>query len=212
MNRHPHLCIASAACLLLVGVVVSGCSVITIPDESSRTTGLVPIRQTDAQGRRLPFDTVLPHRWSSANDGTDYEPCTALTADELSALGIDPGTVRDAAGTDGQTLRGCDWRYQSSGRQLWGLAQIVGNSPSLAADKSKKSVPTDVWLDDRLIDGRRVGVHHFSSNGDCDTYVQSGRAAINTIVTYNGLPLPPIEDICAKAIEFTEATIGKMPR
>ncbi|MFT4127988.1 MAG: DUF3558 domain-containing protein, partial [Gordonia sp. (in: high G+C Gram-positive bacteria)] len=45
------------------------------------------MRQTDDQGRRLPFDTEFPQRWSDGNDGTSYEPCTALSPDRLTELG-----------------------------------------------------------------------------------------------------------------------------
>ncbi len=69
-----------------------------------------------------------------------------------------------------------------------------------------------MWLPDILIDGRVVGVHRFTNGANCDTYVQSGMAAVNTMVIHHGSPHPAPEEICAKAIEFTRATIGKMPR
>lgn len=202
-----------AACLLAcAGLPGCGFGSLTLSGAESTATPPSTIRQTDARGLRLPFDTEHPHRWSEANDGTEYEPCTAVGKEQLTALGIDPSSVHDAAGTDGQTLRGCNWQYRAERRNLWMVSQIVGNSPSLAADKAAKGRSTDRWLPDRTVDGRQVGVHQFAGGGACDTYVQSGRAAVNTIVMYNGLPLPPVEEICAKALEFTEATIGKMPR
>ncbi|MEZ5210681.1 DUF3558 family protein [Gordonia sp. (in: high G+C Gram-positive bacteria)] len=171
------------------------------------------IRQTDARGRHLPFDTKHPHRWNGGNNGTTYEPCTDVGSKELVALGVDASTVRDAAGTDGQTLRGCVWIVRSSdGGSDWSISQIVGNSPTLAMDKRRKSTPIDVWLPDVNLDGRVVGVHRTRSGLNCDTYVQSGGAAVNTIALHLGSPHPAPEEICAKAIEFTRATIGKMPR
>lgn len=167
-------------------------------------------RQVDDSGKRLPFDTLHHHRWNAANSGTKYEPCTALSVGELDKLGVEPTSVRDAAGTDGQTLRGCIWDY--SGNSVvgpWRVSQFVGNSPSLAADKISKAGASNIWLADRRFDGRTVGVRSASDGYSCATYVQSGRAAVDTIVSVVG-KVPPSE-ICDRALEFTRATISKMP-
>ncbi|WP_366929058.1 DUF3558 family protein [Gordonia sp. (in: high G+C Gram-positive bacteria)] len=167
-------------------------------------------RQLDDDGQRLPFDTRHPHRWNSANSGTRYEPCTAMRADELEKLGVDPASVRDAAGTDGQTLRGCIWNYSTGeGSKQSRVSQIVGNSPSLAADKALNSGPSDIWLADRAIEDRVVGLVRASDGYSCATYVQSGRAAVDTIVSVVGKVSP--SEICDRALEFTRATISKMP-
>ena len=44
------------------------------------------------------------------------------------------------------------------------------------------------------------------------TYVQAGHAGISTLVIHHGVPHPPIDEVCERAIEFTKATIDKMPR
>lgn len=44
------------------------------------------------------------------------------------------------------------------------------------------------------------------------TYVQSGQAGINTIVMHHSMTHPPVDGVCERAIEFTKATIDKMPR
>ncbi|WP_424324891.1 DUF3558 family protein [Gordonia sp. (in: high G+C Gram-positive bacteria)] len=170
------------------------------------------IRQQDDSGRNLPFNTVHPHRWSHANNGTDYEPCTALGNSELEGLGINTRTAEDAAGTDGQTLRGCIWQYATSEDfPQWRVTQIVGNSPSLAVEKSLKSASVNTWLPDRVIGGRQVGVHFLNGLQSCDTYVQSGGAAVSTIAAYSGRGTVPQTEICDRALVFTAATISKMP-
>lgn len=166
------------------------------------------IRQVDDMGRRLPFTTAHRNRWSSANDGTSYEACTAIGNSELRSLGFDAASVRDAAGTDGQTIRGCAW---ISNDRAWQISQVVGNSDSLAEDRARNSTAADTWLADVPIDGRLVGVHHDTTGWSCDTYVQVEKAGAYTLVTHSMRPHPSIEEICAKALEFTEATIGKMP-
>ncbi|GAA3965413.1 hypothetical protein GCM10022231_27680 [Gordonia caeni] len=128
-------------------------------------------------------------------------------------LGVIPDSVRDVAGTDGQTLRGCRWQYRivpQSGS--WSVSQVVGNSPGLAVDKQSKRSGVDIWMRDLDIQGRTVGVHRLADGADCDTYVQSGEAAVNTIVIHHGVPHPPVEEVCERAIAFTKATIDKMPR
>lgn len=169
------------------------------------------IRQTDDLGNRLPFETVHSRRWNRGNDGTSYEPCTALTVGDLRALGIDPSTVRDSAKTNGQTLRGCDWDYMDSVlRGTWFVAQIVGNAPGLAEEKRMTASDTSVWRDDVLVDGRVVGVLTRPRAGNCTTYVQSGRAAVNTIVFHHNR-MADMDEMCNRALEFTRATIGQMP-
>ncbi|WP_169515278.1 DUF3558 family protein [Gordonia shandongensis] len=165
-------------------------------------------RQTDAAGRKLPFETKFHRRWSRANSGTEYEPCTALDSGTLQSLGVDPVSAEDAAGTDGQTLRGCRWQFQANDAAIrWTLMQFVGNSPSLNEDKRLKSTSHDIWLPDVRMAGRTVGVHRTTNNRDCDTYVQSGDAAVNTMVRNHGRPAATPEEICERALAFTRATI-----
>lgn len=170
------------------------------------------IRQTDARGRRLPFETEHSDRWNRRNDGTTYEPCTALSSDGLRDLGVEPSSVRDAAGTNGQTLRGCQWEYQDSKPDdSWFVSQIVGNAESLATEKRTKSSDSYVWRDDVLVSGRVVGVLARPTWDNCSTYVQSDRAAVNTIVFDYGTSPLDMDEACDRALEFTRATIDQMP-
>lgn len=166
---------------------------------------------SDSRYRTLPFDTTFTKRWNAANDGTDYEPCTALSREVLMSVGVDPDSVLDAAGTDGQTARGCKWQYADPGRRdRWVVIQIVGNSPGLAVEKRSVSSSADRWLPDIGIAGRVVGVHYREFGSMCETYVQSGSAAVSTIVTTHD-ELAESNEICDRAIAFTRATIDKIP-
>ncbi|WP_132994027.1 DUF3558 family protein [Gordonia zhaorongruii] len=204
-------CVGVAAIATLVSV--SSCAIegqpISVAD--SGHAGSV-IRQADDNGVRLPFETRHANRWNAANDGTTYEPCTAVSGSNLAEAGLVPSTVADAAGTNGQTLRGCTWDYQrSSLGDSWTLTQIVGNSRGLDSEKRLKSTSSDVWLPDREMDSRLVGVHRTNGVWSCDTYVQSGRAAVSTIVNHFGTAKPDPDEICERALAFTRATIDKMP-
>lgn len=205
----PIVCLA----VLLGGVLVAGCEAKGAPESERSVTRVEGPRQTDDLGHRLPFVTHSRNRWNSANDGTAYEPCTAISDVGLSRLGVDPSTVRDAAGTDGQTLRGCAWRYSRIAGDPWGwsASQFVGNAESLASNKERYSSTADVWLPDEVLGGRQVGVHLTRNMSDCDTYVQSGRAGVYTQVVYIGKAPPPPSEICDRALAFTAATISKMP-
>lgn len=193
---------------------VAGCgeeSISTLSHDNSSTS--LSIRQTDDHGTRLPFDTRHPNRWSRANNGSTYEPCTALGANDLRLQGLDPATVEDAAGTDGQTLRGCVWASfrELDGLPDWSISQFVGNSGGLQEYKRRYSSLRDIWAPDKSVAGRTIGVHRSEVPNSCDTYVQSGRAGVHTVVSHHGLNRPDPAEICAKAIEFTRATIAKMP-
>ncbi len=165
------------------------------------------IRQVDANGKRLPFNTVFPDRWSNLNDGSSYEPCTALSGEELEALGLNQRSATDGANANMQTSRGCDWRYRDSNTAI--LSQGVGNDLPLEDYKNKYSTAIE-WQYDTSIQGRSVAVGYPRHQDACTTAVQSGSAIVTTTAILFINP-PPRDQVCAKAIAFTKATIDKMP-
>lgn len=168
-----------------------------------------PQREPSASDHRLASNHpgAFPHRLNPGNNGTPYEPCIEANRRAVDALGWDWSTRHDAATVDKQSARGCDWLDKSQG-SIWGLSQIVGNSPSL--DAYRRFNHLFGWLPDEVIAGRRVGVFTMGP-GTCVARVQSGRAGVNTIVDYSRPNPPPISEICARAIDFTRATIARMP-
>lgn len=176
-------------------------------ESTNRPNSSDEIRQTDAAGHTLPFVTNFRNRWSDLNDGSTYEPCTALTDIELSKLGVDPLSVRDSAVANHQTARGCRWNLLSSRTSL--AYQDVGNGPPLVQYKYKTSSLID-WYQNVEIGGRTVAVGVRKRQPSCTTHVQSGRAIVTTSIS---IPVnsPGLDQICAKAIAFTKATIDKMP-
>ena len=207
----------SAATVLLVSVfAVGGCSQVGVvpgeptsaaatPSESSDASA--GVRQTDDAGRRLPFTTVFPRRWSNGNDGTTYEPCTAADISTLQAAGLDPLSVKDAAIADHQTARGCSWSY--TGSNLHSITQIVGNNGPLREYKIENST-SFVWRSDTSINMRFVAVGSYPQLGECTAMVDSGSAIVFTRMSAYSDP-PPINEICDKAIAFTRATIDQIP-
>lgn len=174
---------------------------------SPMTTAPQGPRQTDAVGQKLPFETLFEHRWNRGNNGSNYEPCTSLTSQQVRDLGFDPSSVHDAAIVDGQTARGCSWEALPPMGSMLRIGQAVGNSASLLAFKRKNSAHSK-WFPDVLLSGRVVGVEQ-DAVGGCTTYVQSGRAGVTTGVTSTASIT--IDEQCDKAIAFTRATIDKMP-
>lgn len=201
--------------IALTAATVSGCTVIgsptSLPPTPSASTSpqdqTSSIRQTDALGRSLPFKTKFPKRWNSGNDGTTYEPCTAASRDILLRSGLVPESATDAALANFQTARGCNWHYRAP--ELARITQIVGNSRSLEEYKDRQSIIMS-FQDDIQIAGRTVAVGGFPENNTCSTFVQSGNANVSTLVSFQ-VNAPLRADICAKAIEFTRATIDQMP-
>ncbi|MGV9827882.1 DUF3558 family protein [Gordonia sp. NPDC003429] len=161
------------------------------------------IRQTDDSGRHLPFDTAFPDRWNTGNDGTTYEPCTAATDSILNSADLDPSTARDAAAANNQTIRGCEWRYIGNNSGL--LSQYVANAQALSEYKPRQSGIIE-WFPDESVAGRQVAVGTLGGSDECTAIVVSGRAHVATSVTIPFSP-PPLADICAKAVDFTRATI-----
>ncbi|GED97326.1 DUF3558 family protein [Gordonia crocea] len=150
---------------------------------------------------------TFPHRLNPGNDGTPYEPCDEVNREAVVQHGWDWSSLQDAASVDGQTARGCAWKDSEVG-SVWGMSQIVGNSPSLDAYRHANQAFT--WFADRSIQGRQVIVFA-TSTGTCATRVQSRRAGVSTIVDYARRPSPPLSEICDRAIAFTKATISRMP-
>ncbi|WOC11148.1 DUF3558 family protein [Gordonia sp. MP11Mi] len=202
------------------GYTILSCLVASLSLASCTTTGSPTtaysepsIRQFDDYGVQLPFKTVHSHRWNSTNDGTLYEPCTALTSAEVGSLRWVSVSAKDAAGTDGQTLRGCTWTGESGDSTAhWTLSQFVGDSLGLgSAKKRRPNSPAVVWLPDAELNQRTVGRLAYRTVNRCETYVQSGQAGVHTAVSVISNPQPPISEVCDRALAFTRATIDKMP-
>ena len=124
----------------------------------------------------------------------------------MSAAGLDPATVKDAAVVSGQTLRGCTWKVL--GNRDAAVSQFVGNSASLGDHKRKHHLSR--FLPDETIDGRTVAVAR-DAIGACSVYVQSGTAGVYTTSSVFVLPEPPIEQVCAPALKLLRATISQIP-
>ncbi len=215
-HRCKHDILSTMGAFVLSILAISGCTQVGVvpgeptsaaatPSESSDAKAAV--RQTDDAGRRLPFTTGFPRRWSNGNDGTTYEPCTAANTSTLQSAGLDPLSVKDAAIADHQTARGCRWSY--TGSTFHSLTQIVGNNGPLHEYKLKKST-SFVWRPDTSINMRLVAVGSVPELGECTAMVDSGRAIVFTRMSAYSDP-PPIDEICDKAIAFTRATIDQMP-
>ena len=193
-------------------ILLANCSTEKQPSEqppgtSSASTAL-SIRQTDDNGVALPFETDFPERWNSSNDGTPYEPCTAISQVDAESAGLDPTSVADAAAVSGQTLRGCRWIFVGSGATGWSADQVVADFESL--DEYKKDNSDFDWFDDVSVDGRTVGVAS-ATGRNCFTYVQSKSSGVTTGVMFIGTDRPPLTEICQRAIDLTKATIDKIP-
>ena len=204
--RFSHPLTLALAALTLSPI---GCSVDGSPTASMRSAVALPapsIRQTDSHGVPLPFITTFPDRWSAANSGTTYEPCTALTSSELLAAGIDPSTARDAAVVNHQTLRGCNWFY-AGGQESGSLSHFTGNTPTFEQDmedRSRFEVTYDITLA-----GRHVMVDSADSVA-CETTVKSGRSPVTVIVSKLFKPIGR-EAVCKRAIDFMRIVIDRMP-
>lgn len=197
------LAVAVAALALgSVACTVEGDPRATVDKQLSE--GPAVIRQTDDSGRRLPFTTPFPERWSSNNDGTTYEPCTALDDGELIAAGIDPASVSDVALSNHQTIRGCKWDHL--GVENSGLSQFAGDNPTFEAQKRDRNWYRASW--DIQIDGRLTMVDS-RDKYTCMTTVKSGQSPVSTLVIRILNP-PPTKELCALAIDFTRRTIPKM--
>ncbi|MET4168298.1 MULTISPECIES: DUF3558 domain-containing protein [Gordonia] len=207
---------ASLAAVIVVSLTVGGCAtsgspIPTVHQSSSSTAG-PSIRQTDDVGRKLPFENKFPNRWSINNDGTTYEPCTALSKKILVRFGLNPESVQDAAGSDFQTVRGCEWEFIDD--ELSAVSQYVGNmqrpNEGLNGYRESNSAAA-TWLPDIEIDGRPVLVNSFGQ-GECAVLVESGRAIVSTSVSLVDSTPPPTAQVCGDAEAVLRATIDQIPK
>ena len=88
------------------------------------------------------------------------------------------------------------------------LTQVVGNVPPLSEYKARQLATGVSWLPDISISGRTVIVGVMEDN--CQVHTRSGASGVGTVVFYFESRLT-VDEVCAKAIEFTRATIDKMP-
>lgn len=201
--------------IALVLVLITACGTVT-GEPTAGSLGSSPIsvptvRQTDGAGRELPFVTEFRNRWNINNDGTTYEPCTQVSEGVVRQFGLDPTSARDAAASDFQTARGCDWTFTEDARSS--ISQFVGNlvrpDEGLTGHKDLNQAGT-TWLPDIEVEGRRVLMESMMP-GDCTVHVQSGTAVVITSVTRLGFHRPATETVCKEATDFLRATIGEIP-
>ncbi|MFE0748038.1 DUF3558 family protein [Gordonia sp. NPDC058843] len=199
----------------LLGSALASCSTSGTPIpatevRSVQTSAAPAVRQTDDEGRTLPFTTTFPNRWSINNDGSSYEPCTQVSNEVLKRFGLIAASATDVAGSDFQTARGCRWEYDDGSSYI---AQFVGNiirpEDGLSGHKALNSSGKS-WFPDLSIDGRRVLASSIG-DGDCSVHVRSGDAVVVTSVTRFDIEPPPVAQICATASDFLRATVGEIP-
>ena len=201
----PLLTLATLAC---AGCAVTGDPVAAPETTAPSSTPPSTIRQTDDTGKRLPFDTAFPDRWSSNNDGTKYEPCTAVSDQTLTRLGLNPASASDTAAANHQTVRGCRWKFIVDSANS--LAQSVGNGPTLAEYRSKND-GIFVFLPTITISGREIMRFRIPDTSECTATVRSGGALVHTTVLTFG-NTPPPDELCEIPVNFLRATIDKIPR
>ncbi|WP_338155878.1 DUF3558 domain-containing protein [Gordonia alkanivorans] len=202
---------ASVICYASIGCSISG-SPAAVSPLSQQTSTPGQVRQADDAGNRLPFVTPFPNRWNSNNDGTQYEPCTAVTTDTLRRSGLVPESVVDVAKSDFQTARGCRWRFE--GKQRSALSQSVGNlsdSEKDVLDYKVKNLRTMDWYPNLTIDGRTVIVGSLNDL-ECTASVQSGNAVVGTTVVRLGGENEPMDTMCQSAVDFLRSTLPQIPR
>ena len=204
--------LAISICSVLTGGCATDLTRQTVQSTQSTTysSASTSPRQHDSFGNPLPFVTKFFNRWNPGNNGTQYEPCTALAAAEISDLGLDPNSVKDVAIVDGQTARGCTWNAKKPIGEALYLNQKVGNSESLESYKAKYQY-LGKWRPDVFIRGRQVGIEE-DGFGGCTTYVQSGEAGVITNTTSSGRMEQTLDEQCNWVFAFTEATIDQIPK
>lgn len=194
---------------LALTLATSGCSIDPALPSTQGSTAVASGTLEDPPVSIAGIQQSFKRRTNPGNNGTAYEPCSALSVQSASSLNIDVSSIKDTAVVDGQTARGCFWRYLAPESHNWFLTQSVGNSPSLSSYKSKQH--SNTWRDDMIISGRTAGVFETSAN-TCGTYIQVEHAGVVTVAQFTSAQSPPIDEICNRAIAFTRATIDKMPR
>lgn len=207
----PSLAIVFGCALILA---LSGCTVEgehvsanrAASSSQPQTTSTSSLRQTDKEGNNLPFRTTFANRWNSNNDGTSYEPCTSISAEDVENFGLDATSVKDAATADFQSARGCSWRFAN--KPLATLSQYVGDADSLASYK-RENAATSNFLADTAINGRTISFDTLGQR-ECTAIIQSQRALVFTTVILAADP-PPVAEICDTASNFTRATINQIP-
>lgn len=94
-SRSARAC-ALLTLLIVIASTVVGCESQTDDEPTPSSAGPAPFSDP----------TPVSGRWNPGNDGTTFEPCTALTASDIRSLGADPTTWTDVSMTS-QGSRGC---------------------------------------------------------------------------------------------------------
>ncbi|GAB3133350.1 hypothetical protein GCM10027289_23040 [Tsukamurella serpentis] len=155
----------------------------------------------------LPFTPGIRQRTNERNNGSTFEPCTAYSPAELSAVRVKSETVSDAAQTDSPNFRGCHW---SGTDNSWRFSQIVGNEESLRTYKTKQR--DRVWLPDQTVNERTVGVALDPPLGCFAAFMSDqGIVVTTTMSSTKRTPEPDFKTECEMAVAFATLATTKAP-
>ena len=209
INRASLTLVTFSILPLVVGCSVAGEGQQVTEDSTGATATSTTVRQTDDAGNRLPFDTAFPNRWSINNNGTPYEPCTAIPEETVLSFKLDPKSVRDVAVADHQTVRGCRWVFSDNPANS--LGQAVGNGePSLAQYRHRQREVYE-FLPSIEIAGREVLRYRTPNTSECSASIKSRDAQVfTTVLMFRDTP--PVDQLCEIPVNFLRATIDRIPR
>lgn len=163
-----------------------------------------------ATNDRLPGNSVAPvstsppkvsGRLSLSNDGMRFEPCTALTGDQLKTLGTDPSTWTDVS-MSGHGPRGC--RATSAPETLSLVVLDVRPDelyPPGVASYAESSDPG-------------IGLWRFNHANACAVGVRSGDALVAAAISGASSSQTKNEDVsplCNNATRVLEAVSSQIP-
>lgn len=162
-----------------------------------------------ASSKPLPFVPKFKERTNERNNQTTFEPCTAYSADEIRAIGIDPASIKDAAFSDSPNFRGCDWRSLTASprdRDYLEYSQIVGKRQTLEEYRRDQSYRN--FREDRIVLGRRIVVS--AMKYDCSATFEVEATTAVTIVQAL-YPSPNLTRECDAAVALASLGVSKAP-
>ena len=173
--------------LLLFTPLLAGCESRTDKEPLPSATGPAPFSEP----------TPVSGRWNPGNDGTTFEPCTALTTADLRSLGADPTTWTDVSMTS-QGSRGCRATSETET-----LTLLVINASS------------ETMYPSTIASRARENLYRYNQENTCAALRYSGSSLVSAAVSLDRSETDsqaPVADPCTEAEDVLRRIEPNLPR
>ncbi len=161
------------------------------------TLGITSCSSNPIAGAPTPESTT-----ADGSFGTTYNPCTALTNEQIASFGLDPGSKTSDVGLPADFGRGCDWH-----RADFGVSFVVGRQD---VNHFKSSSYLDIHP--LQIAGRDAVSFRLDQKGGCTVAIATGKTALTIDLVQSVTDRQAGKDPCPPVLAIAEQVAPTLPQ